>query len=472
MNRFYIALVLCVCSVFAAIPEHLITYLPGIDNSRINFRQYAGYITIDENKGKNFFYWFVESQRSPSNDPVLIWLNGGPGSSSLVGFFVEHGPFNLEPNGQNITLNPYSWNRIANIIYLESPSFVGFSYSNDEKDRKPNDDIVAKDNYEFLKRWFQHYPEFRNNDFYVTGESYGGHYVSQLSEQILIQDTNREINVKGLMLGNAAINSDFYELGTADSRMDAWNFLTFMYTHGYIPHASYAKVEDVCGWKNYIHDCQGDYTKPSDECLEAENEALQYIPENIDAYNVDAHVCLDDAYYSYASKWSYGARFMAERRRKAKAVRGNEKFNPCALSFMTSYLNIPEVQNAIHARPTEWDFNGAIEYSFDSYHRNVIPVYKELLDNPISKNWPILFYSGDYDAAVPFLGTQKWIHCLGRPVKKDWHSWNYSDQFAGGIIEYDGITFITVHGSGHLIPWYTPALAYNMFERWIEKKEF
>jgi len=472
MNRFLVIAVLAMaCTVFAANPDHLIKNLPGIDNSLIKFRQYSGYITVNEEKGRNFFYWFVESQNSPATDPLVLWLNGGPGSSSLIGMFIEHGPFRQDVNGKNLTINPYAWNRVANIIYLESPSYVGFSYSKDEKDWKTDDDIVATDNYEFLKRWFQMYPEYRKNDFYVTGESYGGHYVPQLCEQILKKDVNHEINMKGFMAGNAAVNSDWYELGTADSRTDAWSFLTFMYTHGYVPHPAYAEVEKKCGWQNYMSDCKGNYTAPSAECVDAQTAALKYIPDNIDIYNVDAYVCLDDEYFRYTSKWSFGAHFMAEKRRKS--LRGHENFDPCIFTYMVEYLNIPEVQSAIHAKVgTKWSGFADLDYSADSMHRNVIPLFEEFLSDSGSKNWRKLIYSGDFDAAVPFLGSQKWVHCLGRRVKKDWREWNVKEQFAGAVIEYDGITFLTVHGTGHAIPWYTPSLGFELFQRWIQNKEF
>lgn len=88
----------------------------------INFTQYAGYINIGDEYGQFMFYWFVESQRDPKNDPVLLFLNGGPGASSMLGFFTELGPF--RPDSEmavdiTISINPFSWNRIANIIFLE-----------------------------------------------------------------------------------------------------------------------------------------------------------------------------------------------------------------------------------------------------------------------------------------------------------------------------------------------------------------
>ena len=470
----------CAWLCAAAVPEHLIRDLPGIDNAQIKFKQYAGYVTVNEAKGRNFFYWFVESQNSPATDPLLLWLNGGPGSSSLIGFFVEHGPFRNDKNGVNLTLNPYAWNRVANVLYVESPSYVGFSYSGDAGDWKTDDDTVAGDNYEFVRRWLALYPEYRKNDFYVTGESYGGHYVPQLCEQILEKDTRGEINLRGLMAGNAAVNSDWYELGTADPRTDAWSFLTFMHTHGIVPHGAYAAAAEQCGWAHYASDCAGNYTRPSAACLAATTAALAYIPDDIDIYNVDAPACLDDAALSYTRRWSLAAHVVAQRRAALRHSRSAQHtigvdadFDPCAFSHMVAYLNRADVQAAIHARVgTKWSGFADLDYSAESMHRNIIPLFRKFLATPRSQRWRILVYSGDADAAVPFLGTQKWVHCLSRPVKRDWRPWYHNRQFAGAAIDYDGITFLTVHGSGHAIPWYTPALGFEFYQRWLLGKDF
>jgi carboxypeptidase C (cathepsin A) len=98
--------------------KHKIVNLPGWNGT--NFDMYTGYITI--NNGKHMFYWFVESQGpNPANDPVVLWLNGGPGCSSLLGLMAENGPFYPDENN-NLALNPYSWNLFANMLYLESPA--------------------------------------------------------------------------------------------------------------------------------------------------------------------------------------------------------------------------------------------------------------------------------------------------------------------------------------------------------------
>ncbi|KAJ6700156.1 SERINE PROTEASE FAMILY S10 SERINE CARBOXYPEPTIDASE [Salix purpurea] len=95
----------------------------------VSFQQFSGYITVDEKQRRSLFYYFVEAETSPASKPLVLWLNGGPGCSSVgAGAFVEHGPFR-PTTGNSLVRNEYSWNKEANMLYLESPAGVGFSYS-------------------------------------------------------------------------------------------------------------------------------------------------------------------------------------------------------------------------------------------------------------------------------------------------------------------------------------------------------
>lgn len=89
-------------------------------------RWYSGYLEFDTGK---FHYVFFDSQRDPDNDPVVLWLNGGPGCSSLLGMVYENGPFVFEEGTSKFMINPYSWNLKANLLYITSPGGVGFSKS-------------------------------------------------------------------------------------------------------------------------------------------------------------------------------------------------------------------------------------------------------------------------------------------------------------------------------------------------------
>ncbi|CAL5414684.1 unnamed protein product [Camellia sinensis] len=140
----------------------------------VGFQQFSGYVTVDDKKQKSLFYYFVEAEFDPFSKPLVLWLNGGPGCSSLgVGAFSENGPF--RPNGQVLVKNEYSWNREANMLYLETPVGVGFSYSTDASSYEAvSDQQTARDNLVFLQRWFLKFPQYMHRDLFITGESYAG----------------------------------------------------------------------------------------------------------------------------------------------------------------------------------------------------------------------------------------------------------------------------------------------------------
>jgi len=91
---------------------------------------------------------------------------------------------------------------VANVIFLESPAGVGFSYSNTSSDYKlSGDKRTADDSYTFLVNWLERFPQYKTRDFYVTGESYAGHYIPELASTILTNNkntTNTVINLKGV----------------------------------------------------------------------------------------------------------------------------------------------------------------------------------------------------------------------------------------------------------------------------------
>ncbi|KAK4592019.1 hypothetical protein RGQ29_016481 [Quercus rubra] len=177
--------------------------LPG--QTQVNFSQYGGYVTVDKSAGRALYYYFVEAQHSKDSLPLLLWLNGGPGCSSLAyGAMQELGPFRVHSDGKTLYDNKFSWNNAANVLFLESPAGVGFSYSNTTLDYSMSGDRkTAGDNYVFLLNWLRRFPEYKNRDFYVAGESYAGHYVPQLAHTILFHNKKANktiINLKGIIV--------------------------------------------------------------------------------------------------------------------------------------------------------------------------------------------------------------------------------------------------------------------------------
>jgi hypothetical protein len=154
----------------------LVTSLPG-QPAGVEFKQYAGYVTVSEEHGRALFYWFVEADhKDAASLPVALWFNGGPGCSSVgSGFLQELGPFFPNADGTGLIRNKQSWNKYANIVFVESPTAVGYSYSNTSSDYELfTDKLTAEDNLAFILGWYVKFPKYKKNEFYLTGESFAG----------------------------------------------------------------------------------------------------------------------------------------------------------------------------------------------------------------------------------------------------------------------------------------------------------
>ncbi|VDL81322.1 unnamed protein product [Nippostrongylus brasiliensis] len=171
--------------VDAAPSADLVVNLPSLNFSP-NFSSYSGYLSASATD--KFHYWLTESQRNPSKDPLILWLNGGPGCSSIGGLIEELGPFKVKDYGATVYANEYSWNLFANVLFLESPSGVGYSFN-------------TNGNVDFLRK----FPEYLGRDTYITGESYGGVYLPTLAVKML-QDKINFPGFKGMAIGNGALN--------------------------------------------------------------------------------------------------------------------------------------------------------------------------------------------------------------------------------------------------------------------------
>ncbi|VDN19579.1 unnamed protein product, partial [Cylicostephanus goldi] len=175
--------------------------LPGL-TWNLNFKHYSGYLAASP--GNYLHYWLTESQNSPADDPLILWLNGGPGCSSLGGLFEELGPFHVNPDGSTLFEN------VGNVLFLEAPRDVGFSYRS--SDAKPdsiyNDHYTADDNVLALASFFEKFPEYKKRSFYISGESYGGVYVPTLTNALI-----KKIQTKYVIYCNANLNDAWWVYG-------------------------------------------------------------------------------------------------------------------------------------------------------------------------------------------------------------------------------------------------------------------
>ncbi|KAL3508207.1 hypothetical protein ACH5RR_033589 [Cinchona calisaya] len=428
--------------------------LPGQPKSP-PISQFSGYVTANQAHGRALFYWFFEAQSQPTKKPLLLWLNGGPGCSSIgYGAAAELGPLRVAKNGTGLDFNKYSWSKEANLLFVESPIGVGFSYTNTSSDlTKLNDQFAAEDAYSFLVNWLERFPQFKTRDFYISGESYAGHYVPQLAE--LVYDRNNDatkyphINLKGFIVGNPETD-DYY---------DYKGLLEYAWSHAVISDQEYEKAKQVCNFKLY------DWTL---ECNEAMNVVFKKYDE-IDIYNIYAPACL--LKLNSTSSSSDG---IASTRSKGRSIRRMRfipgGYDPCYSTYAEEYFNRIDVQTAFHANtrggksPVKWE---VCSYSvFRTYRDTVpslLPVYRKLINGGL-KIW---IYSGDADGRVPVIGSRYCIEALNLQVKSPWHSWYHRHQVGGRIVEYEGLTFVTIRGAGHLVPLNKPSQALALIDSFL-----
>lgn len=171
---------------------------------------FSGYLDIGE--GKKHHYVYVESQGNPETDPLLFWFNGGPGCSSMIGFIQEHGPCVFMDDSDALPQdNPYSWTKNSSIVYLESPAGVGYNEFSGKF--AFNDTNVSYDNLASVLAFFEAFPELKDKDLYLSGESYAGIYIPYLALRILEHNNATEpenaVNLVGVAIGNGVTNWNY-----------------------------------------------------------------------------------------------------------------------------------------------------------------------------------------------------------------------------------------------------------------------
>lgn len=227
--KFVIAALAFASAANAKAEEDRMAYLPEMGNFD-KYGAFSGFLDIAETS-KKIHYLFFEAQNDSENAPVLIWFNGGPGCSSMLGFMQENGPFRLESGAKKFHESMYSWNRETNLLYIEQPAGVGYSYCEGLKDCAFDDDISAADNLTVVLEWYAKFPEFQQNELYISGESYAGVYVPYLAYYLYQHnlsnaddDTVFKPNLKGFAVGNGVTNWT-YDTTAAYIDMSYWHSL-------------------------------------------------------------------------------------------------------------------------------------------------------------------------------------------------------------------------------------------------------
>jgi carboxypeptidase C (cathepsin A) len=438
-----------------------ITDLPGAPD--VDYGMFSGYLKVDEANDVNYFYWFAECDGCDSTtSPVALWTNGGPGCSGLLGFLTEQGPLRPQEDG-TLVQNPYAWNKAANYLFIEQPVGVGFSYSTTRSAYNDvGDDDAAELNYQLVVKFFERFPQYADNDFYISAESYGGHYMPTLAKYIVDNNADGAINFKGFAVGNPYTDPVENAIGSIDT----------LYGHSMVPHPTYEKWLKLCrnGEDPLSSVCQ---------LLQAQMSFNQI--GDVNPYALDYPVCLADGKMKltrYQARIAYS--ILSPAVQQALGLPGDPTdYDPCVPDYAQTYLDRDDVKVALHANTNiTWlecsgrTSYGTLKYNYSWSDVPMEPYYQYLLES--DADLKIMVFSGDDDSICGTVGTQSWIYDLGYDTTDDWTSWiDIDGQVAGYVQKFESkLTFATVHGAGHEVPEYKPAQALQLIQAYFNSSDW
>ncbi|GAB5353110.1 hypothetical protein AAMO2058_000010300 [Amorphochlora amoebiformis] len=449
---------------------------------KLPFKVYSGYVTVPGPvagyDSLEIHYQLHMSQTNPSNDPLVTWHQGGPGGSAMYGLYTEMGYMQLDDQGAHV--NEYAWNKVANMLYLESPAGssvaiggppVGFSscYKDGKMEETChwNDVSQAEAYTKTLLAFLEKFPELRGNDLYLTGESYAGQYLPNIANYIL---TNKvDLNLKGMALGNSCWGGTETSVmcnGPKEDKMD----VDLYHGKGLISTAQRDLAYEICGFN-------GSYGSGVGESC---NGILYEISETVGPH---------DPYNLYDNCPGASEMMQTENvtmREILKRVR-NSLPSPIYTSKLKStpsggylwscgggnsaaeYFLRGDVRKALHLNKT---LGSRFTYTWSGPASITLYPY-------LARHIRMLIYSGDADSVVPYLGTEEWTSRMAEngvvKVNKAWHPWyiDSSSEYPAGSatlatsVAGHSFTFLTIRLAGHMVPTFRPKASLTFFERFL-----
>lgn len=406
-------------------------------------KQTAGYIKA--NMSSNYFFWLFESKSDPKNDPLIMWLSGGPGCSSQLALFAENGPCTISKDGKSTIPNPYSWHNKANVMWVDQPAGVGFSTGLGVRNEKG----VAKNMFTFLQGFFKQFPQYQNTDFYIFGESYAGHYVPAIAHRIWKANRDGEglrIPMKGIAIGNGLTDPQeqykwYAEMGHTGGRAEG----------GHAPAGVIGKV----GY---------DAMKVATPACIA---AIALCNKNILVINATA---CEAAYLAcnVVSIIPYKATFKNPYDMRIKCEHGALCYD---FDMIRKYLNTKEVQAQLGVSKRWGACSHAVDLLFVSagdwmvnYHMKI----PDLLHDGIR----VLIYAGDCDYICNWLGNKAWTKVLPWNHTSDFNAaddveWQVAGKTVAKHRSAHNFHFMQVYEAGHMVPMDQPAVALEMVNAFV-----
>lgn len=392
---------------------------------------YSGLVDLDKGQDTQIFYWLIHSESPNESTPLVIWLNGGPGSSSLFGLFTEMGPLGIKLNGDNLVSEiktKKTWTKYANVLFVDQPIGTGFSFSKNLEDIPTNQSEVARQFYIFIQKFFSEHKELLNKNLYINGESYAGKYIPHITKYIL--DMNEKIktkteksylslNLKKILIGNGLFDPSIQTESSRDLVMGA-NMLS--------------ENDDDVHLKYLTSKCEIEIAKKdkmaSDTC-----QSIRSFIENMsgDVFTYD--------------------------------IRKNRDHDKTLIDAMTKYLNLPNVTLSLNIKngtERKWSMkNSTVINSLkdDSVFGESKTILEELLS---VYNFPVILLGGEFDIADGPQGIERMIYSMNysgiEEFKKQPRTlWKINRDSGGvgvgGYVKQKGkLIFITVRNSGHFFP--------------------
>lgn len=395
----------------------------------------SGYLDIEGKSGARMFYAYYEAispEKQLSDTPILLWLQGGPGCSGMIGNFYELGPWRVSGSADHrLHQNPAPWNRAFGLLFLDNPLGSGFSIAPSEEHIPAKQDEVAKDLYAALQAFFDLNPLFRKRPFYVTGESYAGKYVPSLSLYMLNQLDNNGVlplRLDGLAIGNGLVHpvvqvqshaSVAYALGLIDAQEKF---------HLEALQQEAANLTRQQKWQ---------------DALIARSRVLKRL-ENVTGLATLYDMRRTLAYYTSENGTEYLSLFLNQPAvKEALKVDGHIKWEDCS--------------QAVGQRMGE----------------DVMKSSKWMVEALVRRR-PVLLYQGQFDLQDGVVSTEGWISLL------DWEGldnflaskrsvWKVSNKLAGYVRSHSNLTHVVVAGSGHLVPADQNLHSQMMIESWVSR---
>ncbi|KAI0792052.1 alpha/beta-hydrolase [Abortiporus biennis] len=472
-------------------------------------RNFAGNIAVNRAGHPNntlFFWGFEHAQGSltaASSDPWQIWLNGGPGSSSLLGFHFENGPIAIQPD-YSIKENPFSWDKLVDTFWIDQP--VGTGYSTvDSTGSAPNEDVIADD---FV------FPGLKNRPLYISGESYAGKYIPYLAKAWFgLSDPPTKL--EKISMGDGCMGNQrvFQELPTVQvietfPQLIGWDTEVLEYfreqSHlcGYDVTFTYPETKKYPTIDPFIPPSFGDgellkafasnrrtavasAAKKKFNLLSTTERMTRKREERRQNWKRDLtgrpNGTLDTFYAcglleelaDYAVNFTFPWNITGFNGFDVYNIPDGTDPEPPLDAFV--FLNTSATRAAIHAPTSKnWAAGVNLPWGGDGVDPSEPMVFlDELAANASSKGVGLLFFSGNNDALVPHRGTElviqnmtfSGIQGFSRRPSTPWNDDN--GNFAGVIHQERGVQYVLFDNAAHQVPLSKPQAAFKFLRDFI-----